>query len=196
VVRSAEIGDLLSEVMEVFEPLARREWLSWGGKLLFGRLQAEVDAEEKQEKKRRQEEEKEAERRRREEEKEAEQRRREEEKAGRLRGRREALVAARRAVLEDFRAKKVSKEELREKNARFTAEALEIEREEQVGEEEEEKDEAEIAAGTEGKRKASEGEIEGETEAKRARFQAGGLLEFEGPVSLLLFYLIVSLTLS
>ena len=184
-VRSAEIGDLLSEVMEVFEPLARREWLSWGGKLLFGRLQAEVDAEEKQEKKRRQEEEKEAERRR-----------REEEKAGRLRGRREALVAARRAVLEDFRAKKVSKEELREKNARFTAEALEIEREEQVGEEEEEKDEAEIAAGTQGKRKASEGGIEGETEAKRARFQAGGLLEFEGPVSLLLFYLIVSLTLS
>jgi hypothetical protein len=206
--RGPFVEDLLREVQKAFEPLARREWLEWGAKVLFVEYQAKLEAEERVE----------MERRRREEEEE-EQRRVADEKAKQFDERREALRAARATLTEEFRAKTVSKEALRERNAALQAEARAIEEEEQAGT----KDEESRLETDVGEEKGEEGKVdedeevdglpvirmrkrrieeveeneEGEEEVdeleedarrggeKRPRQEETGLLVFKGPVSLI-----------
>ena len=192
------VETLVAESTKAFEHMARREWVEWGGQVLFREYQAKLEAEERVE----------VERRRREEEEE-EQRRVADEKAKRLDERREALRAAQATLTEEFRAKVVSKETLRERNAALQAEARAIEEEEQEEEtakevgaevEEEKGDEEKEDEGAEGlpviytrKRKVEDDEGEDEVdeleetttraEAKRPRLEKTSLLSFKGPVS-------------
>src|SRR5277367_3993406 len=100
--------------------MARREWVSWGGELLFTELKEEIDREKKQE------------------EEEARRRLAAEAKTERLEARRAALSDARATLLADFRAKKLSKEEVQKRNGELAAEAKAIERDE-AGVEDDEK---------------------------------------------------------
>jgi hypothetical protein len=47
VTRSAEVARLLSDVIVGYESFACREWLEWGGSILFGKLMAEVELQER-----------------------------------------------------------------------------------------------------------------------------------------------------
>lgn len=144
-------------------------------------------------------------------EEEAKRQRMADEKATRLEERREGLRVARVTLAEEFRAKTVSKEALRERNAVLQAEAKAIEEEEredetakevgvEIDEGEEQGDEGDKDEGEEGlpvvytrKRKVEvdEGEDEADEleetrtggEAKRSRLEKTGLLSFKGPVS-------------
>jgi hypothetical protein len=210
--RSAAIARLLSEVVVLYEPLACRSWLEWGGKIIYIQYQAQVEAEDRRIEEARKREE--------------EERVREaavEARAEGFRERRRVLVEARREALGEYRAKTLSKEGLHAKNAQFEAEAKAIDREERgdadegetgngVGNEEEEMEEKRVEEKEEEenhdeehdglpvvrirKRKAvvledDEGEdevdeLEGETttdRGKRSKREEGGLLSFKGPVS-------------
>jgi hypothetical protein len=200
--RGRSITNLVDEAIKVFEPLARREWLEWGGTTLFGEYQAKLEAEKRVE-----------EERRRREEEEVERQRVAEEKAKRLEERREGLRVARAMLTEEFRAKTLSKEALRERNAVLQAEAKAIEEEEredeggkenETEEHEEKRDEgngdeevedlpvirtrkrkvAKVVEDDEGEEEVDELE-EGTTEGdmKRPRLETTGLLVFKGPVS-------------
>jgi hypothetical protein len=208
VMRSAAIARLLAEVVELYEPLACRSWLEWGGSIIFIQYQMQVEAEDRRiEAERRQEE---------------EERAREaavEARAEGFRERRRVLVEARREALGEYRAKTLSKEGLQAKNAQFEAEAEAIDREErgetnegEMENEEEEKEErleeekgreeemdeehdglpvvrirkrkAAVVEDDEGEEELDELEDEAGGERKRARHEEGGLLVFKGPVSL------------
>jgi hypothetical protein len=125
------------------------------------------------------------------------------EKAAKLQERREALRLARAQAIGEFRAKTLSKEGLKSRNAEFEAEANAIDREER-GELEEKEVEEEKEELVEGlpvirmrKRKAVVVDDEGEEECdeldeeatggeiKRARLDMVPTFEFEGPVSVL-----------
>jgi hypothetical protein len=170
--------------------MARREWLSWGGELLFPDLQDEVEREEQEAEGKRQMEEQEAEGARKRIEEEKARRATADAKADRIAARKAALGEARRAAMLEFRAKILSREGLQKRNAEFADEASAISRAE-AGEEEVEVEEIErgedLPVVQVGKRKAGELEEEGEDEvdAKRAKFTSTGLLDFEGPVSLI-----------
>jgi hypothetical protein len=175
--RGATVQNVFDEVLEAFKPLARREWLAWGGDLLFSEMRDEIEMERV--------------RKEREEAREAAAL----VKKAELDARKAALVEARSLVLAEFRAKTISKDDLQRRNRELAAEAKEIEKEEEEVEDEEE-DEEDGPMVRLGKRKAKaleadEGEDEvdevdegtTELEAKRAKFEATGLIEFEGPVS-------------
>jgi hypothetical protein len=206
--RSSFVEDLIEEVTKSFEPLARREWLEWGGDLLFVSYKAQIEAEDRAmvEQKRREEE-------------EVERQRAADEKAKKLQERREVLRVARGRAIAEFREKTLSKEGLKAHNAELEVEAQAIDREENAGvnggemenEEEETEERRDVERREEGhedeeydglpvvrmrKRKAvaveeDEGEdehdeLDEETvggEGKRVRHEEGGLLVFKGPVS-------------
>jgi hypothetical protein len=175
--RDATVQKVFDEVIDLFKPLARRDWLAWGGDLLFSEMRDDIERERV--------------RKEREEAREAAA----VAKKAELDARKTALVEARSLVLAEFRAKTISKDDLQRRNRELAAEAKDIERneEEVVDEEEDEEDGPVVRLG---KRKAKaleavEGEDEvdevdegtTELEAKRARFEATGLIDFEGPVS-------------
>jgi hypothetical protein len=170
-------------VFEAFKPLARREWLAWGGELLFGDLREEVAKEEAEE-----------EARRAREVEDGIQEAAAAAKAARIEDRRAALVVTRNSALAEFRAKSLSKEELKKRNAELEAEARDIERDEAGEEVEDDEEEPELPTVRLGKRKAvvldvdeeeeEEDELEAdETKAKRAKMSGSDLLDVEGPVS-------------
>jgi hypothetical protein len=168
--RTKDVEHLLSEVLTLYEPMACRGWLEWGGEVLFAKFKAEVEETER----------KLEELRKREEEERAKEAAAEVRAAG-FRERRQALAEARRLVLGEYRAKTVSKEGLQAKNAEFEAEAEAIEREELGG-----ANGGEVGE-SDGKRKAGEGENGEGPVVKRARFDGGEPHQFEGPVSVLFF---------
>jgi hypothetical protein len=204
--RSAAIARLLSEVVELYEPLACRSWLEWGGKIIFIQYQLQVEAEDRR-----------LEEARKREEEEREREAAVEARVEGFRERRRALVEARRQALGEYRGKTLSKEGLHARNAELEAEAKAIDREErgeanegEVEQEEEmeerreeERREEENDEEHDGlpvvrirKRKAAvveedEGEEEldeleddaARGERKRARHEETGLLVFKGPVS-------------
>ena len=47
--RDPTVQRVVDEVFENFKPLARREWLAWGGDLLFAELSEEVAREQVEE---------------------------------------------------------------------------------------------------------------------------------------------------
>jgi hypothetical protein len=219
--RSAEVQKLVDKVFELYTPMARPEWLSWGGELLFSDLQEAVERElrELEVKRRLEEEEKEAVRKKADEEETR--RLAVEAKAAWIEARRAALGQARQAAMLEFRAKTMSREELQRRNAEFASEASSISREEagiEAGVYNNEEAEtmgvasergqgdapnngtadddegAKLPVVEIGKRKVEDqgGDGEDEVEAKRTRFATSGLLDFEGPVSVTNFpYLIV-----
>jgi hypothetical protein len=174
--RGATVQNVFDEVLEAFKPLARREWLAWGGDLLFSEMRDEIERE-----------------RVRKEQEEAREAAALAKKAE-LDARKAALVEARSLVLAEFRAKTISKDDLQRRNRELAAEAMDIEKdEEEVEDEEDEEDgpmvrlgkrKAKVLEADKGKEevdKLNEGTTE--LEAKRARFEAMGLINFEGPVS-------------
>jgi hypothetical protein len=190
--REPSIQKVVDKVFGLFVPMARREWLSWGGDLLFSDLQDEIECEEEEAKARRRMVEQEAEEVRKQLEEEEARQAAAEAKSDRLAARRAALGEARRAAMLEFRAKTLSREGLQKRNAEFTDEASAISRAEAGEEEVEVKGtggavEASVA-GQVSKRKVGEVEEEGEdaVDMKRAKFASTGLLDFEGPVSLII----------
>jgi hypothetical protein len=168
---------MMQEVVGAYAPLARREWLLWGGELLFPELREEVEKEEREKE----------EARKREEEEESK-RAAARAKAAMLEARKAALGEAQRAIMAEFRAKTLSRDQLQQRNAELAAEAYAIEKEES----EKEADEVEEEFGADsqvvaGKCKAAEveedDEGEDEVEAKRSRDGVNELLKFAGPVS-------------
>lgn len=176
--RDAAVQNIVNEVFELFAPMARREWLSWGGELLFTALQERVAREER-----------ELEAARVREEEEETRRVAEAAKKAKLDARKTALFEAKNAVLANFRAKALSKEDLRRRDAELKAEADAIKRAE-AGEESEAEEELPVVVVA--KRKATEvidleedqEEDELEEDPKRTTGAEGGLLEVEGRVSL------------
>jgi len=174
------VQKVVDEVFQLFSPMARREWLVWGGELLFPDLSDQVERERQEEEVRRV----------REQEEEAK-RAKEDAKKAKIEARRGALAEARNALLAAFCAKTVPKEELQRRNAELAAEAEGIMRAE-AGEEDDEELEDELPVARLRKRKAlvAEDEEDGEDEVeevevavKRAKFAHGELLEFAGAVS-------------
>jgi hypothetical protein len=196
--RGPIVQKVVDDVFNLFAPMARREWLPWGGDLLFSDLQEEIEREvhEAEAKRRMDEEQAEVERKRVEEE--GERRAAAAAKTERLAARRAALNEARRAAMLEFRAKTLSREDLQKRNTEFADEASAISRAE-AGEDEDEagyeekEEEANLPVVVVGKQKAGEldmggegeDEVEGELETKRAKFANSGLLEFEGLVRLI-----------
>jgi hypothetical protein len=45
-VRSSTIQKLVDEVIELLSPMAHREWLPWGGEILFSGLREDIEREE------------------------------------------------------------------------------------------------------------------------------------------------------
>jgi hypothetical protein len=43
--RDTTIQKVFNEVSNLFKPLAQREWLSWGGDLLFSEMQDKIERE-------------------------------------------------------------------------------------------------------------------------------------------------------
>jgi hypothetical protein len=179
--RGPVVKGMMQEVVGAYAPLARREWLSWGGELLFPELREEVEKEEREKE----------EARKREEEKESKQAAAKA-KAATLEARKAALGEAQRAIMAEFRAKTLSRDELQQRNAELAAEAYAIEKEEECEKEEDEVEEDTVEFGDSsqvvaGKRKADEveedDEGEDEIEAKRTKDVVNGLLKFAGPVS-------------
>jgi hypothetical protein len=162
--RGPVVKGMMQEVVGAYAPLARREWLSWGGELLFPELQEEVEKEEREKE----------EARKCEEEKESK-RAAANMKAATLEARKAALGEAQRSIME------------------LAAEEYAIEKEEEECEKEEdevEEDTVEFGDSSQvvaGKRKADEveehDEGEDEIEAKRTKDIVNGLLKFAGPVS-------------
>jgi hypothetical protein len=203
--RSVFVEDLLCEVIKAFESIARREWLEWGGRFIFSKLQSEVDVEVQAATEAKQREEEEAERQW-----------VTDGRAKHLEERREALRVARVTLAGEFRAKTLSKEDLRERNTVLQAEARAIEVEEwgdvkddeagaEIGGHEEKEVEGNeeekvedlpvirlrkwrvetIVEDDEGEEELDELD-EGRTtadEVKRPRLREMGLLTFKGPVS-------------
>jgi hypothetical protein len=178
---------MMHEVVGAYVPKARREWLSWGGELLFPELHEEVEKEEREKEnaKRREEE---AKKRKEEEEEEREAA---QAKAATLKAQKAALGKAQRAIMAEFWAKTLSRDELQQRNAELVAEAYAIEKEEgEKDEDEVEEDTVEFGGSSQvvaGKRKADEveedDEGEDEVEAKRMKGVVDGLLKFAGLVS-------------
>jgi hypothetical protein len=46
--RLSAIQKLIDEVIELLGPMAHREWLPWGGEILFSGLREDVDREERE----------------------------------------------------------------------------------------------------------------------------------------------------
>jgi hypothetical protein len=97
-------------------------------------------------------------------------------------------------VLAEFWSKTISKDDLQRQNRELAVEAKDIKKdEEEVEDEEDEEDgpivrlgkqKAKVLEADEGKEEVDElDEGTTELEAKRARFEAMGLIDFEGPVS-------------
>jgi hypothetical protein len=172
---------MMQEVVGAYAPLARREWLSWGGELLFPELREEVEKEEREKEEARKCEEEE-------ESKQAAVKA----KAMTLEAQKAALGKAQWAIMAEFRAKTLSRDELQQRNAELAAEAYAIKKEEECKKEEDEVEEDTVEFGgssqvVAGKRKADEveedNEGEDEVKAKRSRDVVNGLLKFAGPVS-------------
>jgi hypothetical protein len=183
---------VVEEAFALFAPLARREWLSWGGDLFFSDLKEKVEREEQEKEEARLREAEESERMAKQEAEEEAKRVAAEAKAARVEARKAALGEARKSVLADFRAKTLSKEDLLRRNAELAAEASAIEKEEADDGDEVEEVEETVGLGessqvTAGKRKADEveGDDDGEDEvdAKRSKGVESGLLAFVGSVS-------------
>jgi hypothetical protein len=186
------VQEVVDEVFALFAPLARREWLSWGGDLLFSDMKEQVEREERREKEARLREAEESERLAKREAEEEAKRVAAEAKAERLEAWKVALGEARKSVLAEFRAKTLSKEDLLRRNAELAAEASAIEKEEAGDGDEVEvvEETVELGEGSQvaaGKRKADEVEEEDdgedEVDAKRSRGIVDGLLPFVGAVS-------------
>jgi hypothetical protein len=92
--RDATVQNVVDEVFEVFKPLARCEWLVWGGDLLFSEMRDDIERERV--------------RKEREEVHEAAALA----KKAKLDARKATLVEARSLVLAEFRAKTISKDDL------------------------------------------------------------------------------------
>ena len=174
--RSEKVQALVNEVFALFVPLARCDWLMWGGELLFADLQEQVEREEQ-----------EAEAARVREWEEEACRAAEEARKTKIDARRAVLAKARAEVLDGFRAKTISMEELQRRDTEFVAEADAIKRAEAGEDEEGEEELPEIVVA---KWKAAEvddddteDEDELEEKPKRPKLAEGGLLEFEGAVS-------------
>jgi hypothetical protein len=180
------VKQVVFEAYTAFAPLARREWLSWGGDILFFKLKEEVEEEER----------KAEEDRARSAEEEA-RRLAEDAKRAEFAVRRAALEETRDLLFADFRAKRVTKEELRKRTAELAVEETMIAREEAGEEDEEEKreeeDEEEAPVIRLGKRKTvpfadeEDDDVDQlgdeQVEPKRARFASNGRRDCEGPVS-------------
>jgi hypothetical protein len=106
----------MEEAFALFTPLARREWLSWGGDLFFSDMKEEVEREEQEEKEARLWEAEESERIVKREAEEETKHMATEAKAVRVEAWKVALGEARKSVLADFWAKTLSKEELPRRN--------------------------------------------------------------------------------
>jgi len=164
-------------VFELFKPLARRDWISWGGELLFGDLREEVAKEEAEEEVRRA--------------REVEDGIREAAaatKAARIEEQWAALAKSRSLVLVQFRAKVLSKEDLQRRNAEFAEEARAIEREEaEEGVEDEDLPMVHLGKWKAVALEAEEEEVDELAEEgavlKRAKTSSDELLDVEGPVS-------------
>jgi hypothetical protein len=179
--RGPVVKGMMQEVVGAYTPLVRREWLSWGGELLFPELREEVEKEEhEKEEVRKHEEEKES------------KRAAVNAKAATLEARKAALGEAQQSIMAEFRAKTLSRDELQQRNAELAAEAYAIEKEEECEKEEDEVEEDTVEFGgssqvVAGKRKADEVEEDDEgedkVEAKQSRDIVNGLLKFVGPVS-------------
>jgi hypothetical protein len=184
--RPSEVQNLVNEVFDLFAPLARREWVAWGGELLYGDLKEEMERETRVAEERRHQEEAEAQLARDQEAEAKARRQAEEDRASRIAARRAALADEGKALLAAYRAKEISKEDLKEQNEVLEAKSQKIAEDELAGGEENAKEKEE-----KGKRKAdnidegenSEGEVEEEKEKKRRKFESEGVIEFEGPVS-------------
>lgn len=190
--RSEAIQKIVDEACGLFAPLARREWVSWGGEVLFLDLAEELEREEKEAAEAKAREEAEwAEARRREAEEEAK-REAAAARTAKVETRRKVLEETRAALSAEFLARTISKEELRARSAVIKAEAEAIQRIAMGQEDDEEnKSEGEVEVMGGSKRKAAEedeeDELDDEIEAKRARFEGSGLLDFEGPVSVRIY---------
>jgi hypothetical protein len=210
--RSAKVQKIVDEVFELYAPMARPEWLSWGGELLFSDLQEVVERElrELEAKQRLEEKEKEAARKKADEE---EMRRLAvKAKAARIEAWRAVLGQAHRAAMLKFCVKMLSREELQRRNAEFASKVSSISQEEagiMEGVEENEETQvtgvrqgkgredvmnegagddeegAELRVAEMGKRKVAKlGEDrEDKVEVKKTWFATSRLLDFEGPVS-------------
>jgi hypothetical protein len=186
------VQEVVEEAFSLFAPLLRRDWLSWGGELLFSDLREQVEREEREEKEARLREAEESERVARREVEEEAKCVAAEAKAARLEARRVALGEVRKLVLAEFWAKTLLKDDLLRQNAELAAEASAIEKEEAGDGDEVEviKETVGLWEGSQvavGKWKADEmeGDDDGEDEvnAKRSKGVANGLLEFMGSVS-------------
>jgi hypothetical protein len=186
------VQEVVEEAFSLFAPLLRRDWLSWGGELLFSDLREQVEREEREEKEARLREAEESERMARREVEEEAKCVAAEAKAARLEARRVALGEVRKLVLAEFWAKTLLKDDLLRQNAELAAEASAIEKEEAGDGDEVEviKETVGLWEGSQvavGKWKADEmeGDDDGEDEvnAKRSKGVANGLLEFMGSVS-------------
>jgi NADH dehydrogenase/NADH:ubiquinone oxidoreductase subunit G len=116
--RAGVIQNLIDEVIELFGPMARREWVSWGGEYLFSGLKEDMEEEER-----------EAEAKRLWDAEEEAKRVASEAKEAALEVQRQALAQARESLRSDFRAKRITKEELRARNLDLEEERRIIERE-------------------------------------------------------------------
>jgi hypothetical protein len=150
--QSAEVARLLLDAIITYESFACREWLEWGGSILFGRLMAEAEVQER-----------ELEESRKREEVEKERQAVVEARAEGFREGWRVLTEACHLVLAEFRVKTLSKEGLQTKNIEFEAEVEAIEWEEKAW----------MDGESEGKQKAGEGEGIEEPTAKRVRVDDG-----------------------
>jgi hypothetical protein len=122
--------EVVEEAFVLFAPLVHRDWLSWGGELLFSDLKEQVEQEEQEEKKVRLQEAEESEQMAKWEVEEEAKHVAAEAKVVRLEARKVALGKARKSVLADFRAKTLSKDKLLRRNAELAAEVSTIKKEE------------------------------------------------------------------
>jgi hypothetical protein len=210
--RGPVVQKVVDEVFNLFAPMARHEWLPWGGELLFPDLQEAVEREVREVKVKRRMEEEAAEAAQKKAEEEGTRRSAAEAKAAKIEAQRAALGQARREAMLVFRAKALSREELQRRNTEFASEASSISQEEarveegvkdneemrvtEVANEEGRAEDRNEAAGDDeegaelpvieiGKRRVTKLGEDGEEEvrAKRTRFTTSGLLDFEGPVN-------------
>jgi hypothetical protein len=110
--RDSAIQVVIVEVAELFKLLARREWLEWGGELLFSELRNKVEQEEQVATEVKAWAEAEAAKAKHLEEKEHVHQDAANAKVGKLEEWKAALVEARKTVLAAFHAKSISKEDL------------------------------------------------------------------------------------
>jgi hypothetical protein len=163
--RGQVMQNIVDKVFALFVPLARWEWLSWGGELLPPDLKEQVELEEEEKEEVKLREAKELE--------EMETREAEEEakcvaaeaKVARLEAWKVVLGEAQRSVMADFWAETLSRDDLQQRSVELAAKACTIKKEE-VGKEKEdeiEKETVEFRAASQvvaGKRKADK--VEGD----------------------------------